>query len=199
MGREAVAICEWEGLRAEARALLESAEIILRGAIKAKIPRAEITAVQVAGDVLSLRLGNRRLILELGSSEAAKWLNALSKPPATLAEKLGVSATKPAYVMGKLQDPEIAAAFNGAQAASVSKASALLAVIDSNADLESAFKLADTSPGLMLWCVYPKGKAGGTTDAGIRTFMRSHGYMDNKSCAVSATLTATRYGRKSRS
>ena len=47
--------------------------------------------------------------------------------------------------------------------------------------------------GLRVWCVYRKGKAAPVGDGAIRTAFRDAGWMDIKSCAVSAAWTATLY------
>jgi hypothetical protein len=72
-------------------------------------------------------------------------------------------------------------------------------VLASHADLEAALAVARAAPALPLWCVYGKGKHGGIGDAAIRKYLRDHGYIDSKSCAVSDNLTATRYGAKQES
>jgi hypothetical protein len=192
MGREVVTTAEWGGRRAEVKALLEGTEIILRGEIKARIARDSISAIKVDNDELSLKAGKERLLLELGAKEAAKWADVLSKPPPSLAEKLGVSPSKPAFVMGTVIDTELKSALKGSTVAKIAEASCVIAVVRSGNELKSAFKTAAAMPALSLWCVYPKGRF----DAEVRTFMRGQGYVDSKSCAVSADLTATRYGKR---
>jgi hypothetical protein len=66
-------------------------------------------------------------------------------------------------------------------------------MIESPAD--HAFAIGNVT-ALPLWAVYPKGMAANPGEAAIRSALRSAGWMDNKTCAVSARLTATRYGRK---
>jgi hypothetical protein len=46
-----------------------------------------------------------------------------------------------------------------------------------------------------VWVVHPKGPGASPSDAEVRTAMRGWGYVDNKTTAVSAALTATRYVR----
>jgi hypothetical protein len=195
MGRTAETFAQWQGQSAEVWALLEPNEVILRGGIRDRVPRASISRMTVDGGWLTLATHRGPLVLELGEVEAAKWLAALQKPPATLAEKLGVSATCRAYVVGPLDDAELATAVAGVQAATVAEAGILLAVLEQPGDLDAAFAVAKSAPNLMLWCVYPKGKAA-VTDAMVRDYLRGRGYVDSKSCAVSDRLTATRYGMR---
>ncbi|HEX7659236.1 MAG TPA: hypothetical protein VF444_07125 [Pseudonocardiaceae bacterium] len=196
MGRETVTTAEWRGARAEVRALLESQEIILRGAIRARIPRSDVNAVTVSGDELRVMAGDEPLVLALGASEAASWASALRKPPPSLAEKLGVSTAKPAYVWGSPDDQSLREALVGAVTDKPTDASVIVAVIADEADLDAIFALARSAPNLPLWCVYPKGRGG--PDAVIRDYLRSRGYVDTKTSAVSDRLTAMRYKRRDR-
>jgi hypothetical protein len=198
MGRETVAIARWRGEVEEVKALLESQEIILRGAIKARLPRSGISMIAVEGDDLNLRSDGEPLVLELGAKEAAKWRDVLGKPPPSLASKLGVGPDSLAFVIGQTNDAELMGALIEAVCFSPSEASVLLAIIKSEADLTSALSVATEQPKLLIWCIYKKGKGVHVGDTAVRAFMRDRGYIDNKSCAVSAQLTATRYGQKER-
>lgn len=197
MGREAVAVARWRGAAEEVKVLLESQEIILRGAIKARFARSGISDVVAEGRALALRCDGEALVLELEEAEAAKWRDALLKPPPSLSDKLGIGPSKCAFVIGKGEDPELWGALASASCVGPGDASVLLAILNSEADLQAAFAVARQHTHLALWCVYPKGKDAPIGDRAIREFMRGSGYMDNKSCAVSARLTATRYSRKS--
>jgi len=195
MGREASGRCHWKGESGAVKALLESSEIILRGEIRGRIARAAISAFAVEADTLVLTAGGEPLRLELGGTEAGKWAAVLARPVPTLAHKLGVGPASRAFVIGKVDDPELAAALAGATTSSLADAAVLIAVLNGEADLAAAFDVARTVPRCPLWCVYGKGRFVTVGDAAIRSFMRDHGYRDNKSCGVSDRLTATRYGK----
>jgi hypothetical protein len=195
MGREAVAVCRWQGDVAEAKILLESQEIILRGDVRARIARGSITGARVDGDDLVVTAAAGELVVELGSIQAAKWAAAILKAPPTLASKLGIDAARRAFVIGTVADATLADALDGATTDVPGEAAVLVAVVLSDAELAAAFAVAETLPTLAVWCVYGKGKAAKTGDGAVRAFMRSRGYVDSKSCAVSGALTATRYGR----
>jgi hypothetical protein len=195
MGREAVAVCRWQGDVAEAKILLESQEIILRGDVRARIARGSITGARVDGDDLVVTAAAGELVVELGSIQAAKWAAAILKAPPTLASKLGIDAARRAFVIGVVADATLADALDGATTDVPGEAAVLVAVVLSDAELAAAFAVAETLPTLAVWCVYGKGKAAITGDGAVRAFMRSQGYVDSKSCAVSGALTATRYGR----
>jgi hypothetical protein len=196
MGLEAVAVARWRGEIAEVKALLESQEIILRGAIKARIARSGISMVAVVGDELTLHYNGEMLVLALGAKEAMKWRDVLLKPPPSLASKLGIGKDKQVFVIGNSGDAELAEALAGAICATPESATMLLAIVASETDLIAAHAIAARTPGRFLWCIYTKGKNAAFGDTAIRSFMRQRGYIDSKSCAVSAQLTATRYGQR---
>jgi hypothetical protein len=181
---------------AEAKVLLESQEIILRGAIKARIARSAITAFTAEGDVLRVTSGEGTLEAWLGEKEAAKWADALARPAPSLAAKLGIGGERPAFLLGATDDEALLDALDGHHRVDgAEQATVIVAVIADEASLDEALELAGTH-ALMMWCVYPKGKLADFGDTAIRNHMRGAGWMDNKSCAVSNQLTATRYGRK---
>ena len=196
MGREAIAQCSWQGQSGEAKVLLESQEIILRGPIKARIARSGITAFVVEGETLRVSTSDGVLVAELGAKEAGKWAEALAKPAPSLASKLGIGGEKPAFLLGDTEDEALLDALAGHHRVDqAERASVIVALIYGETSLDAALELAGEH-GLMLWCVYPKGKSAAFGDSAIRAHMRGAGWMDNKNCAVSERLTATRYGRK---
>jgi hypothetical protein len=196
MGREAEAHCTWRGESGPVKALLESRELILRGAVRTKIARADIRGVTVKGEALHIDVAGELLILELGAAHAARWATAILKPPPSLAGKLGISAATPALLIGEHDDAALTGALAEGAVAQPGDAAMLVAVLGSMADLAAAFAVAEQHPALPIWCVYAKGPKAEPGDSAVRAFMRDAGWMDSKSCAVSDRLTATRYGRK---
>ena len=110
MGREAVAVCHWEGEVAEAKLHLDSKALQLRGQIHLDIPRSAIRDVEIVKGGLLVRTHGPDLEMEFGTPDALKWQKALLKKPPTLAEKLGISAEAPAFVMGDFDDVELSSA-----------------------------------------------------------------------------------------
>ncbi len=196
MGREAICRIRWQGESAEAKVLLEATELILRGGLRARIARTDISAVAVAGADLCLGIGGQTLTLELGARLAESWRTALNKRPPSLAQKLGVGPVARVFVASPLSDPTLVGALTGVRAEAVGDAALLLAEIHAPADLAKALALAQSQPQLPIWCVAGKGAASPLRDADIRAAMRSAGFIDTKSCAVSDRLTATRYGKR---
>jgi hypothetical protein len=195
MGRETQAIVSFRGQSAEAKVLLESTELILRGGIKAKLPRASLSDVRAIGDGLRLIADGELLHVVMAEPEAARWAKAILAPPPSLASKLGVGPARPALVAGVVSDATLAEALAGATTTDATAAVALIAIIEDLAGLAVALsKAAETD--LPCWCVYLKGKAADPGDAAVRAAFRNAGLIDNKTCAVSARLTATRYVHK---
>lgn len=198
MGREARVAGTVAGHTEPLHALLESRELILRGAtLRRRYALADLSQLRVEADALCWQAKGEAVALHLGAAEAAKWLERLHKPPPTLAAKLGIGPAQPAAVFGPAQDDaELAAALAGARTDQPAEASVLLAVVFSMAELQQALRLHADMPCPGLWVVHAKsGQAGLLGDGAIRETLRARGYRDHKSCAVSARLTATRYRR----
>lgn len=190
MGRESTCPARVGDAAGDVTALLESTEIILRGAIKRRWPLAQLQGVAVRGQTLAFSVGAEAVTLALGEAEARKWADKLSRPPPTLAAKLGVSAQKPAWVLGQVADAALAEALAGATTPDLTQATQCVAVIDREADLAA---LLERLPAMPVWAVYPKG---GGFDAVVRNALRGAGFADNKTSAVSERYTATRYAPK---
>ncbi len=193
MGREAVAVCHWQGDIAEAKVHLDSRFLQLRGEMRLDLPRAAISDVDLGDEGVLVRTQSGDLMMEFGAVEAARWQKALLKQPPSLAEKLGVSAQTPAFVQGDFQDTTLSAALAGATAADPDKAALLIAVLLREGDLPRASDLALAHPEKHIWMVHQKGKAAVIGDTAIRTHMRGLGFIDSKTSAVSDQLTTTRY------
>lgn len=193
MGREAVAVCHWQGKIAEAKVHLDSRFLQLRGEMRLDLPRDAIGDVDLSDDGVQVRTAHGDLFMEFGTTDAARWQKALLKRPPTLAEKLGVSAETPAFVQGVFDDAPLADALHGATVSDVTDATILVAVLLQEDDLPKASDLALAHSGKHIWMVHRKGKAAIVGDTMIRTHMRGLGFVDSKTSAVSDQLTSTRY------
>ncbi len=198
MGREAVAVCHWQGDVAEARLHLDSQALSLRGEMRVDIPRADIRDVVLADDGVRVLTNGPELLMEFAAVEAARWQKALLKKPPTLAEKLGVSVQSPGFVLGDYDDAVLADVLHGVVVSDVTAAALLLAVVMDENGLVAASDLALTVADKHIWMLYRKGKAAVVGDKAVRAHMRGLGFIDSKSCAVSDQLTATRYRLRAR-
>jgi hypothetical protein len=198
MGREASCTARVGQETAEVTALLESTTVVLRGALKRKWAIAELQQLRVDGEALRFEAGGEDVALALGEKEAGKWLAKLQAPPPTLAAKLGVSAENPALLIGPTVgtlDPALAEALANGLTTNVREARMLVAVLSKPSEL---VRMADFHADMIcktVWVVHPKGPGASPSDSDVRAEMRSRGYVDNKTSAVSDTLTATRYVR----
>jgi hypothetical protein len=193
LGREAEGNCRWQGMTGWSKALLEGNELILRGGIKARIARTELSDWHVAADELVIRVGADTLYLDIGADEARRWVLALNKPVPTLAQKLGIDADHRAFLLGGESIAELDAALNEKVAETPDQARTMIAVLKSLPDLEAAISLGKSCPELPIWCVYQKGAVSPVTEAKVRTALRNAGYHDVKVSGISAEWTATRF------
>jgi len=193
MGLETICLCRVGAQEAEAKILLESHELILRAPFRRTISVADIKAVNVAGSALTIEAGDIAICLELGEVAAAKWAKKILSPPPSLASKLGIGHAKPAFVIGDVHDAELAEALQG-HSAPASRATLSVAIVDDAATLDAALAAHRALPARShIWIVYRKGPTAAFGDGAVRARMRSLGYRDSKTSAVSNTLSATRY------
>jgi hypothetical protein len=195
MGREASTYAQVGNEEGEARALLESTELILRGPIKRRFPKTAVEQVRVDGDALRFRVADEAVTLHLGAKQAQSWAAAIAKPPPSLRSKLGLNDDARALLIGDLKDEALAQATDGRLTTNGAQAQMIIAVVEGPADLAKARQAQDLFPQTPLWVIYPKGRGVAFGDGAIRAILREAGLRDTKSCAVSDTLTATRYGR----
>lgn len=184
---------------ADVAALLESTHVVLRGALKRKWAIAALQNLRVEGEALLFDVDGEAVALALGEKEAGKWLTKLQAPPPTLAAKLGVSADNPALLIGPTVgtlDPALAEALSHGLTGNVKVARMLVAVISKPGELQRMADFHATMLCKTVWVVHQKGRDAYPSDGEIRMELRSRGYVDNKTTAVSDTLTATRYVRK---
>ncbi|WP_422011284.1 hypothetical protein [Roseateles sp.] len=196
MGREASCTARVGTETAEVTALLESTTVVLRGDLKRRWDIAALQNLRLAGEELLFDAGDEAVALVLGEKEAGRWLKKLQTPPPTLAAKLGVSAENPALLIGPTQgalDPALAEALTGGITTNMREARMLVAVLSNPSELPRMAEFHADMICKTVWVVHPKGPDASPSDAEVRTAMRGWGYVDNKTSAVSETLTATRY------
>lgn len=198
MGLEAHIECTVDGHAEPVHALLESRELILRGkTARRRFALADMKQLRLSAEGLCFTVAGESVSLRLGVAEAAKWLGRIQTPPPTLASKLGVGSGQPAAVFGPVDDDaELAGALAGARTDHLGNAAVLVAAVFSLEELMQALQVHAGMSCMAVWVVHAKGgKAAAFGDGAIREVLRARGYKDNKTSAVSARLTATRYLR----
>jgi hypothetical protein len=188
MGREARCVVRHAGQEADAKALLETDELIVRAPFGLKVPRSEIVSAGADGDVLTVAYAGGPIELELGEREAAKWAQDIANPK-TLADKLGVKPDQRVRLVGALDRALIGA---GREVTS-GQADVVFVALDSPADLALIGRLQDEiSPNGAIWVIRPKGRDD-LTEAMLIGAGRDARLHDVKIARVSATHTAMKF------
>jgi hypothetical protein len=189
MGREVRCLVRSGGDEAEAKALLETDEVIVRSPFRLKVPRSDITRAAVDGDRLTIdHAGGPPLVLELGAKEAARWAHDIANPK-TLADKLGVRPGQRVRLVGAA-DPELVGV---GVAADGGEADVVFLQVDEESDLARIAELrAQIVPDGAIWVIRPKGRAD-LTEAMVLGAGRDAGMYDVKTARVSATHTGLKF------
>jgi len=189
MGREVRCLVRTGGEEAEAKALLETDEVIVRSPFRLKVPRRDISATSVDGDRLTIEhAGGEPLVLELGAKEAAKWAHDIANPK-TVADKLGVKPGQRVRLVGDA-DRELVGA---GVAADGGEADVVFLQLDEPSDLAHIAELRpQIAPDGAIWVIRPKGRDD-LTEAMVLGAGRDAGMYDVKTARISATHTGLKF------
>jgi len=198
MGREAQCACECNGSVTTAKALIEPPDLILRGAIRRRIPFAEMKRVRADGARLRFTHHAESFALDLGPSLAPKWAKLLTTPPPSLARKLGITSDTTVHTIGSIDDETLASALREAQSLSPRKGDLILARVDTPHELTTALAraAAQLEEGIPIWFIYPKGPGHPLNESIVRSTALATGIVDTKVAAVSPRLTAVRFVKR---
>jgi hypothetical protein len=198
MGREAICTCIWNGARHHVKALLEPPELIMRGEIRRRVPLAKMKNVGADGDWLRFTFEGEPVAVQLGDGMAAKWADAVIKPPPTLAKKLGITPETTVRTIGPMDDAALKATLEVAAAVSNSKGDLILARVDTPADLKAALAKAasQTKSGIPIWFIYRKGQGHPLNENLVRETALATGIVDTKIAAVSSEFSALRFVKR---
>jgi hypothetical protein len=189
MGNEALCRVEIGSESADAKALLETEELIVRGALRAKIPFREAKDVVADGGVLRLCWNGRDVRIHVGK-DAAKWAEKIRNPK-SVAEKLGVKPGQKISIVGKIDD-----GFLGDVDASRrlrKNSDIIFFAANTRDDLARLSGLRDAlAPAGALWIIRPKG-GGAITEAETMAAGKAAGLVDVKVVRFSETHTAEKF------
>lgn len=196
MGREVICQCDWAGVRAEVKALLETSELIVRGPIRKRARFNELNHLRADDGRLCFSVEGEAVALFLGAAVAEKWVAAIKSPP-TLAKKLGITGKTVVRIIGNM-DEALASAVAEAGKNSAVNPNLILAQIDTPESLQAVLKAAraQLATGVPLWLAYAKGPGHPLSESSIRSILRELGMIDTKVASVSAQLTATRFNMR---
>lgn len=192
MGNEAKCVARIDGQRVEGKALLETGELIFRGAgCRAKIMFGEIKGVTAADGELRIRTKDREFAFAVGAA-AETWREKILHPK-TRVEKMGVKAGLRVAVIGDAEK-EFAKELKQSKAEVVADgAEAVFLFVEGNGDSGNIAKAAKKIKGAAgLWVVYPKGRKE-FTESDVRGAGRKAGLKDVKVAGFSATRTALKF------
>ena len=198
MEREAQCTCVLNGTKHQVKVLLEPPELIVRGDLRYRIPFSKISSLKADGEYLALSFEGASIRLQLGSAMAAKWADAILKPPPTLAKKLGITSETTVRTIGPMDDTALKAALNQAKTISRSKGDLILARVDTPADLKAALAkaAAQLASGIPIWFIYRKGPGHPLSENQVRDTALPTGIVDTKVAAVSAEFSALRFVKR---
>lgn len=192
MGLEAICRVRSGAANHEAKVLLETDELIVRGVARQRIPLSSISSVAAADGELRVDHGGGRLVLELGDA-AEKWAQRI-RSPRTLLEKLGVHAGQTISVKD-VSDEEFATQLTRSGACmhtGALKKDSDIIFLGATTPRDLA-KLATAARAIKrdgaIWVIHPKGK-GALRDTEIFAAATEAGLTATKVARFSATHTA---------
>ena len=198
MGQEVVCFAELGGHREKGRALLETSEIVFRGAsrkFRLKIPFAKIRSARAFDGELRLKTPDGEAVFTLGAA-AEKWLDKIKNPKPRL-DKLGVKPGASVALVGSFEPGFLDELHGRTRATSSAKTpgtrNSIFFAAHASKDLTRVAALAKTMKGpAALWIVYPKGQKA-ITENDVIAAGRKAGLKDVKVVAFSPTHTALKF------
>lgn len=195
MGLESNILCHKDDGTYEIKAHLESRELILRGALKMRIPIKDILNPKADNDILEFEYKDEKYRFELGGL-SQKWYQKIISPPKSLAQKFGLKNDAKIHLLNEFSSDEVNFALQNRQIHDLENAQIIFAQIKTIDELEIIHKkIAPLKSNFAIWLIYPKGKNAILKESQIREFMRQNGFMDNKISAIDDIWTSARYAR----
>jgi hypothetical protein len=188
MGREVRCLVRHGGEEAEAKALLETDEVIVRSPFRLTVPRSAINAARADGPRLEIAYDNGPLVLELGENEAAKWAHDIANPK-SLADKLGVKSGQRVRLVGNVGTELVGAGSRVEDG----EADVVFVAIEQAVDLPRIGALQhEIARDGAIWAIRPKGRDD-LTEAMVLGAGREAGLYDVKTARISATHTGEKF------
>jgi hypothetical protein len=179
----------------QGRLQYEAPKLVFRGRERRVFEGEALAGVRADGADLALADGTR---FTLGERQAKSWVEAILNPKGRI-DKIGVKPGMRAAVLGVV-DPDLSRELGEAGAVPVDElrdVDLLFYGADSPAELD---RIDGLIPALSetgaLWVVSKKGKAATVKDTEVMAAAKTHGLVDNKVVAFSASHTALRFVRR---
>jgi len=191
MGAESSCRIEVDGVEAAAKVLLETDELIVRGAMRLRIPFRQVKEATVADGTLRIRWDGHRASFDLGP-QAAKWAEKILNLKSVI-DKIGVKSGQTVSIVGEI-DPRFIARMKSRGAVVAKRprkeSDVLFFSVRSRSQLARLRKLRELlTPSGALWVVRPKGTAD-ISDADVIAAGRKAGLVDVKVVRFSETHSA---------
>lgn len=184
---------------AEATVLLETAELIVRGSARVRIPRTAIERVATRAGVVTITSPDAIVSLTLDEKSAAAWRKRLEEPPKKLIDKLDVKPDMKVWlfrVADQTLDAQVAERTSKVvRGGSASNCDVVFVGVDTTAHLERIDRALEAIGDRgAIWVVHPKGP-GGVADTAIFAKAKALGLTYTKVARVSDTHTAEKLVR----
>jgi hypothetical protein len=190
MGQEIKCRVDFAGESSDGKALLETNELIFRGAFRLKIPFQAITALEASQGRMSVDYPDGQAVFHIGKA-AEKWADKIRNPPSRL-DKLGVKPGTKVHLIGRHdQDFRRELTQRGAVSSAKMPDLVFLSVKEKDQLVELAY--LKEAP---VWIIYPKGIQT-ITEGQVIAAGRAAGFIDVKVCGFSATHTALKFKPRS--
>jgi hypothetical protein len=195
MGAEVVCKVRFGKQESVGKALLETSEILFRGAFRLKIPFSSIQSAKAVDGQLRLQTNDGAAVFHLGPT-AEKWRDKILHPKSRI-EKLGVNPAAKVALLGEFEPEFVREVVGLTKSVSKGKVAAdsewIFFAADSKGDLGGISKIAKSMQGATaLWIVYPKGQKE-ITENDVLAAGRKSGLKDVKVVGFSATHTALKF------
>jgi len=171
---------------ATGKALLETSEVIFRGAFRLKIPFKSITSLNAAAGQLAIQCDQGRAVFHLGD-RAEKWAERIRNPPSRL-QKLGVKSGTKFHLIGRHDNDFRRELKDVGAVASRAKPELVFLSIKHKDDLVELAYIKEA----VVWVIHPKGIET-VREIDVISAGRAAGLVDTKVCSFSATHTARRF------
>ena len=171
---------------------LETDHLIVRGEVRAKIPRSEILEVTVRGETVTVRHAGGMLSVTLGGV-AQKFAERLVAPPKSRLEKMEIGEGATVVVLN-FRNPEFTTELKAINAIVSTRAKAdselIVLGVEKAGDLQRiAVAAKSLAPAGALWVIHPKG-IDGVKDTAIFDHATEAGLTYTKVARFSETHTA---------
>jgi hypothetical protein len=195
MGAELICRVRFGKQECEGKALLETSEILFRGAFRLKIPFSSIKSAKAVNGELRLQTAEGSAVFHLGPA-AEKWCDKILHPKSRI-EKLGVKPETKVALLGKFETEFVREVATLTKSVSKEKVAAdsecVFFAADSKGDLGGLSKISKSIQGATaLWIVYPKGQTQ-IKENDVLAAGRKSGLKDVKVVGFSATHTALKF------